>query len=63
MLNKLAFLWTFILALTNVLGFTNISWWIVVIPSIVSIAWLVTLFILAIVLTVVSDSKTKRRFK
>lgn len=63
MITKLAFIWTFILAILNVVGVTHIGWGIVLLPSIVAIVWLVIMFALAIVFALVQDSKIKRKLK
>ncbi|WP_278246729.1 hypothetical protein [Metaclostridioides mangenotii] len=39
MLKNLAYIWTFIGAGLNVLGFADINWWIVILPSIFALAY------------------------
>ncbi|WP_315168716.1 hypothetical protein [Metaclostridioides mangenotii] len=38
MLKNLAYIWTFIGAGLNVLGFADINWWIVILPSVLALA-------------------------
>lgn len=55
--SNLCFLWTYILSLTNVLGITNISWLVVLAPTVAIVVFALLILLAAVLAAVVIDNK------